>query len=265
MNENSNQRSLQLLGVAAAIFALTLAIFYAIGFVPDYVDGTSEENAAKKVAEAGVPQLQGLPGKTYLVPLNQLLVPVAVQPVASATYTAGESSVSNTQTPTQNQNTTVQNTSQTGNTVPSSSALPTRIVIPKIGKNLPINNPSATDVAALDTSLLSGVVRYPLSAKLNQTGTIFIFGHSSHLPVVQNKMFQAFNDIETLKAGDTLEVQGSGHTYIYTVDVVRKADAAEDYVDLESHGEQRLILSTCDSFGKKTTRWIVEATLASVE
>jgi LPXTG-site transpeptidase (sortase) family protein len=259
MQNGSNAPVLKLFAVAALIFLTTLAVLYAIGFVPDYVDGTADANMAARAEEASVPQLEGLPGQTYLVPLSQLLVPVAPVAVLPEAIPPVQNSAA-PQTPV-TQTSAETPTAQTS----ASSALPTRIVIPKIGKNLPINNPSETDVTALDNSLLSGVVRYPLSAKLNQTGTIFIFGHSSHLPVVQNKMFQAFNDLETLKVGDAVKVQGGGRTYMYSVTTVRKADATEDYVDLESHGEQRLILSTCDSFGKKTTRWIVEAKLSSVE
>lgn len=263
MQEGTTISKTTLFAVAALIFLTTLAVLYAIGFVPDYVDGTAEENAAARAGVTTQQKLQGLPGQTYLIPLNQLLVPTAAAPIG-----VSPESVQPAQNPAIPQTTTApaaENAPAQPASSQASSVLPTRVIIPKIGKNLPINNPSATDVAALDTSLLTGVVRYPLSAKLNQTGTIFIFGHSSHLPVVQNKMFQAFNDLETLKVGDAIKVQGGGRTYLYSVTVVRKADAAEDYVDLESHGEQKLILSTCDSFGKKTTRWIVEAKLSSVE
>lgn len=136
--------------------------------------------------------------------------------------------------------------------------LPTMIRIPALDRELPIANPVSTDVAVLDKALLSGTVRYPTSAKLGQDGNVIVFGHSSHLPVVRNSMFKAFNDIETLEEGDEIIVVGSGYEYVYAVESVEKANAEADAIPLKVSGK-KLTLATCDSFGTKSGRFIVTA------
>ena len=136
---------------------------------------------------------------------------------------------------------------------------PTRIVASSIGLDLPILNPEDTAVSALDNALLTGSVRYPLSAQLNEEGNIFIFGHSSSLPVVKNKMFKAFNDISDLREGDTIKLMGGGMTHTYRVTSVRRTDAGEALVDFSKTNGRRLTLSTCDTFGGKNSRFVVEA------
>lgn len=136
---------------------------------------------------------------------------------------------------------------------------PERIQIGAIGMDLPIANPQSRQVDDLDHALLSGPVRYPDSALLNQDGNILVFAHSSHLPVVRNQMFKAFNDLPNLEKGDTITVTGGGKKHLYRVDVVRQTDANEELIDLSPTGGERLTLSTCDTFGAKSARWIVEA------
>src|SRR3990167_3790231 len=67
------------------------------------------------------------------------------------------------------------------------TALPGRIVIPEINLDLPVQNPSTRDIAALDELLKDGPVRYVDSAKLGEKGNVLIFAHTSHLPVVKNQ------------------------------------------------------------------------------
>lgn len=136
--------------------------------------------------------------------------------------------------------------------------LPVSIAIPKIGLVQPVSNPATTNVAVLDEALLSGTVRYPSSAKIGAEGNVIIFGHSSYLPVVHNKSFKAFNDIQKLAQGDRIEVTGETHTFVYVVDEVREADAGSDAIPLTVTGKI-LTLATCDSFGKPTDRFIVTA------
>ena len=135
---------------------------------------------------------------------------------------------------------------------------PVRIVVPAIGLDARVTNPVSVDIAVLDAALLEGAVRYPTSAKLGETGTVVIFGHSSYLPVVSNQNFKAFNDIQHLAEGDRIEVVGRGRRYIYEVTDVRHASAEEDGIPLATSG-QVLTLATCDSFGAKTDRFVVTA------
>jgi LPXTG-site transpeptidase (sortase) family protein len=89
---------------------------------------------------------------------------------------------------------------------------------------------------------------------------VILFGHSSYLPIVNNKAFKAFNGIQDLEAGDRILVTGTSRTFVYEVTSVREADALEDAIPLMASGN-RLTLATCDSFGKKTARFIVTADL----
>lgn len=137
---------------------------------------------------------------------------------------------------------------------------PMRIEIPEVGIDVTVKNPESTNVAVLDEALLTGAVRYPTSAKLGEEGNTILFGHSSYLPIVNNEAFKAFNEIQNLKEGDRIYVHGEVQTYVYSVTQVAQADAEEDAIPLTKTGHT-LTLATCDSFGKKSDRFIVVAEL----
>ena len=143
----------------------------------------------------------------------------------------------------------------------SRTALPTRIIFDTLDeRSVTVLNPESRSVEVLDTALLSGVVRHPDSADFERTGTILLFGHSSYLPNVLNKNFQAFNGIQKLTWGDTVRLQSSDTEYVYRVDRVYEASASDADVKIET-GKSKLTLVTCDSFGAKTDRFVVEASL----
>lgn len=137
-------------------------------------------------------------------------------------------------------------------------ATPNQIIIDKFKKTLTINNPTSSDIPTLDNSLLTGVARYPSSATMNDDGTMLIFGHSSHLAVVKNMNFRAFNDIEDLLWGDTIRVRSDDYEYVYRVDRVYQLKATADSIPMEQ-GVKKLVLVTCNTFGAKEDRYIVEA------
>ena len=136
--------------------------------------------------------------------------------------------------------------------------LPTSMYIKKLDRTIPVLNPESRAVADLDAALLDGVVRHPDSAKLAQNGNVFILGHSSYLPSVMNKNFQAFNGIERLEWGDIIEVSSGGRVHVFEVEKVFKAQASELTVPIAGD-EKRLTLATCNSFGSTDDRFIVEA------
>jgi len=136
--------------------------------------------------------------------------------------------------------------------------LPTSIYIKKLDRTITVLNPESRAVADLDAALLSGVVRHPDSAKLAQNGNVFILGHSSYLPTVMNKNFQAFNGIQQLAWGDTIEVSSGGKVHVFEVEKVFKAQASDLTVPIAGD-ERRLTLATCNSFGSTDDRFIVEA------
>ena len=154
---------------------------------------------------------------------------------------------------------------------PSTSATPTgieptRLIIPAGNIDLPVQNPSTTDVNALDNLLKNGPAHYINSADLGQSGNLIIFAHSSHLPIVTNKMFQAFNNIPNLNAGDTITIVGSdGKSYLYSVVSVVKADTNDGTtIDTSpSHGTN-LTLVTCDTLTGVSARFVLTATYIGV-
>jgi sortase (surface protein transpeptidase) len=104
---------------------------------------------------------------------------------------------------------------------------PTRIVISKIGVDATISNPSTTNVTTLDEYLKLGAVRYPGSGLLG-VGNMFIFGHSTGAKI-----------------------------YRYMVSSVVLVDQTRALV--EFNDKNMLTLSTCNTFGAKSERYVVEA------
>ncbi len=141
------------------------------------------------------------------------------------------------------------------------AALPIAIIFDALDdKKVRVLNPESSTVEALDAALLSGVVRHPDSADFAQKGTIFILGHSSYLPNVMNKNFQAFNGIQKLKWGDTIRLRSTDTEYVYTVDRVYEAKASNAEVPMQ-FDVAKLVLATCNTFASKDDRFVVEATL----
>jgi LPXTG-site transpeptidase (sortase) family protein len=146
--------------------------------------------------------------------------------------------------------------SESVNSVPF--VVPVRIVIDKIGVNGPVSNPDSEKTEDLDEALLKGAVRYPGSGSLLDNDNIFIFGHSSFLPVVNNPAYRIFNRLNQLGIGDDIKLHSEKMEYIFRVIKIEKVKADEALIRFET-GKKKLVLSTCDSFGKKTDRFVVEA------
>ncbi len=140
------------------------------------------------------------------------------------------------------------------------SPKPIKIIFDSLDKEVTVLNPESREIAALDAALLSGVVRHPDSADFEKVGNIFILGHSSYLPNVINKSFQAFNGIQKMTWGDTIRLQSEDTEYVYRVQKVFKA-AASDVTVPYTPGKALLTLATCNSFGSKDDRFVVEAVL----
>lgn len=139
-----------------------------------------------------------------------------------------------------------------------SPAPPLKISIPAINLSAPIANPDTTNIEALDALLLKGAVRYPTSAMLGEDGNVVLFGHSSYLPVVGNQAYKTFNDIQKLKSGDTITLYSSQNAYVYEVKTVSRESANDAAIPLSVSGRV-LTLATCNSFAKKTDRFVVTA------
>jgi LPXTG-site transpeptidase (sortase) family protein len=132
-------------------------------------------------------------------------------------------------------------------------------MIDKIGVDTNVVNPEKADVEVLDNALLEGVVRYPGSGTLLDNENVFIFGHSSYLPVVHNLAYKAFNRLSELNLGDVIKLYSEKGEYLFKVTKLEIATADAALVEFGSGPKKKLILSTCDTFGKKSDRFVVEA------
>lgn len=135
---------------------------------------------------------------------------------------------------------------------------PVRIVAETLGIDTQIINPGSRDIEVLDQALLSGAVHYPGSGNLNENSNVFLFGHSTGFRVVQNEAYKAFNGLKDAKEGDLIRVQSEKNEYVYRVSKVSLVHADQALVELET-GVKKLTLSTCNSFGAKQERYVVEA------
>jgi len=220
--ESTNKSAGAFVSMTVVLFVLTLSAADSIGFVPYYVDGT----APATVALDDLPELGEEP---VIEPVVNPVAPVRAVPERVVAETAPVN--------------------------------PERIIIDGIDLDLRVQNPVTKDIAALDVLLQKGPARYVDSAQLSEKGNILIFAHTSHLPVVHNQMYKAFNRLPELEKGDVVTLQGGGKEYIYTVRSVRRADAEEEIIDLSPSLGHMLTLVTCDTLTSKTSRWIVEAEL----
>ncbi len=135
---------------------------------------------------------------------------------------------------------------------------PTRIVIDKIGVDVSISNPNTTNVTTLDEYLKQGAVRYPGSGLLG-SGNMFIFAHSAEAYVILHNMnLKAFNKLEDLKLGDMIKVYSATKVYQYMVSSVTLVNESQALVDFGNQ-KNMLTLSTCNTFGARTDRYVVTA------
>ncbi len=235
-NPTSNTRNKPPFGVflstAIVVFFCMLSTADSVGFVPYYIDGT--DPAANNVASASASDSLALSS------LPQLGVSNDTSAASGASATPGAN---------------------------TATTVPVRLEIPSINLDLPVQNPATTDVDTLDALLKYGPARYSASAQLGEAGNVVIFGHSSHLPIVHNKMFQAFNGIPNLKAGDSITVVGdNGKSYLYTVDGVARVSVDDGTsISLAPTDGTKLTIVTCDTLTGKSARFVLTATFVGVE
>tara|TARA_Y100001958_G_C21165373_1_gene498335 strand:+ start:555 stop:1136 length:582 start_codon:yes stop_codon:yes gene_type:complete len=134
---------------------------------------------------------------------------------------------------------------------------PVRIEIPKVAVDASIVAPDDTDIHILNEALTLGAVHYPGSGTPG-SGNMFLFGHSSNWTYVRNEAYKTFNNIENLQKGDVVYVYTDTHKYIYRVLSVRLAKDSEITVEFDD-SQDMLTLSTCNTFGEKEERFVVEA------
>ncbi len=229
-------RPLEAALIFLGVFFLLAVFLNVIDFFPEPVGSHSKVSETKTVAQAAL--IAAPAASQNVTPVSE---PKAASLPAVRTQTLAAVGVANP-------------------TSASTSGLPTRLVISKIGIDTPIMHPTKTDIASLDAALLSGAALYPGSALPSTEGSVLIFGHQSYLPVVRNKAFKALNDVQKLVAGDTAVVFVGDTQYTYRVRTVTLTTVATGEIPLETAGHT-LTLVTCNSLGSKEERYIIKADL----
>ncbi len=143
-----------------------------------------------------------------------------------------------------------------------------RLIIPKIGKNVPIVLPSMDALMKEDwkqfeedvqAALHHGVVHYPGSARPGQAGNFFVTGHSSYYPWDDGLFKDVFARLGELDIGDTYSVYYGGDLHSYKI-VEKKEVRPSDTSVLDQPTARRLsTLMTCTPVGTTLRRLILVA------
>lgn len=140
-----------------------------------------------------------------------------------------------------------------------------RIIIPRLGKNIPLldvrHDTSASFTQMHEVfmeELRGGVVRYPGTALPGEQGNAFIFGHSSNYPWVKSKYNDVFALLDTLEENDEIIVYYNQKKFIYRVTdraVVKPGDVA--VLEARDPTKKEISLMTCWPIGTTLERLII--------
>jgi len=145
-----------------------------------------------------------------------------------------------------------------------------RILIPKIGKNIPLVNVEHFDASNSEEwhkifmkELEKGIIKYPGSADPGREGNSFIFGHSSNYPWAKGDYNNVFALLNELTPGDEIIVFFKQKKYVYIVrekNIVKPGHVSS--LGDTSHKKQ-LTLMTCWPLGTTLNRLLVITELQS--
>jgi LPXTG-site transpeptidase (sortase) family protein len=143
-----------------------------------------------------------------------------------------------------------------------------RLIIPKLGLNVPLVTPSYDALLREDwnqveqdiqQALQMGVVHYPGTAKPGQAGNFFVTGHSSYYPWAAGQYKTVFARLHELAAGDEYWVYYGGDKHRYIVRGKTEVKPANVAV-LDQPVDKRLsTLMTCTPIGTTLRRLIISA------
>lgn len=133
------------------------------------------------------------------------------------------------------------------------------LVIPKIELDLPvIPDVDGNNKDAYLEALQSGVAHFVNTAKPDESGNIFIFGHSSDWRWRKGDFKTAFIRLPEINKDDEISLWYKGVEQIYKVDFVRVTEPT-DLSWLDQNGEDVLTLMTCYPINTDKQRFIVRA------
>lgn len=142
-----------------------------------------------------------------------------------------------------------------------------RLIIPKLGKNIPIVTTDPTKLIGADWKTLeqafqddlqNGVIHYPGTADPGTTGNVFITGHSSYYLWDSGRYKDVFARLNQLTVGDEITIYYDQQKYHYTVR--EKREVKNDDINVLEQGDEKILtLMTCSPVGTNFRRLIVVA------
>lgn len=143
-----------------------------------------------------------------------------------------------------------------------------RIIIPKIGKNIPLVDVQLNAGFDFDhienifmQELEKGVVRYPGTAKPGETGNAFIFGHSSNYPWLKGEYNSVFALLDKLSFDDEIIVYYNQKKFTYVIREKKVVKPGNIKILERDEGKKEISLMTCWPIGTTINRLIVFAEL----
>ncbi|HEY1037375.1 MAG TPA: sortase [Candidatus Paceibacterota bacterium] len=237
------------IGFFAVVFIGTAGLLAALGLLPSELKESSDSGSIIESAEQAALGFLGA-GSTSLGMTGQgnaTQHPALAQPGTGQVGQPSESSASSNPLPGAGNNQLI---------------VPDKLSIPSLGISTVVRNPTSTSISHLDNELTKGAVRYPGSGTIGN-GNMFIFGHSTGHRVVNNQAYRVFNELKNAKKGDEILLQSGSTTFVYKVRTIAKVDKDETMVKFDT-ATNMLTISTCDSFGSKSDRYVVEADYVGV-
>ena len=149
----------------------------------------------------------------------------------------------------------------------------TRLIIPRINRNVPVINVSSESIvkkdwdkleADMQAALQYGVIHYPGTARPGQQGNVVITGHSSYFPWDPGRFKDVFAVLHDLQEGDKILLYSNQKQYVYEVTSMKKIWPSELDV-LKPTTENKLTLITCTPVGTNLKRLVIEAKLIRVQ
>lgn len=143
-----------------------------------------------------------------------------------------------------------------------------RIIIPRLGLNVPLVTPSYNSLLSenwegletdIQDALQMGVVHYPGTARPGQAGNFFVTGHSSYYPWAPGKYKTVFARLHDLEVGDEYWVYYGGDRYRYIVREKKEVKPSNVNVLDQPVGRRFATLMTCTPVGTTLRRLIVTA------
>ncbi len=143
-----------------------------------------------------------------------------------------------------------------------------RLVIPKLGKSVPLVHLSAEHIEGenwadlekqIQGGLRQGVVHYPGTANPGQFGNVFLTGHSSYYPWDPGKFKDIFALLGKLEPGDRYYVYFKQIKYTYEVREKFEVPPSDVTVLAQPKDKKIATLMTCTPVGTTLRRLIIRS------